>query len=87
MRTRQSGQLGVQRRRGVEARVAPGISMSSSATSGRGGARGVEHLVAAPDLRDDLDVGLEREQAGDRLADHRLVLGEEDADHAGDRAR
>ena len=40
------------------------------------------HLVAALDLGDDLDVALEREQARERAADHRLVLGDQDADHA-----
>src|SRR5262249_54741577 len=41
-----------------------------------------QHLVAAPDLRDHLDVELELEQRRERLAHHRLVLGDEDADHA-----
>ena len=59
----------------------PGISMSSSATSGALVARRGEHLVAALDLADDLDVVLEREQARERSADHRLVLGDQDADH------
>src|SRR5919198_205382 len=44
-------------------------------------ARRREHLVAARDLRDDLDVGLEREQPGQGSAHHRLVLGQQHADH------
>jgi hypothetical protein len=46
------------------------------------GARGAQHLVAAPDLGDDLDVVLEAEQRRERLAHHRLVLGDEHPDHA-----
>src|SRR4051812_22803826 len=46
--------------------------------------RRLEHLVAAGHLGHDLDVGLEREQAGKRAADHGLVLGEQDADHRAD---
>ena len=56
--------------------------MSSSATSGLDARAAVEHEVAALDLGHDLDVVLEREQARERAADHRLVLGDEDADHA-----
>ena len=44
-------------------------------------ARRGEDLVAALDLGDDLDVVLEREQARERAAHHRLVLGDQDADH------
>src|SRR5919198_436113 len=44
-------------------------------------ARGCQHLVAARDLRDDLDVGLEGEQPGQGSAHHRLVLGQQHADH------
>ena len=65
----------------------PGISMSSSATSACRCAGGLEHEVAALDLGDDLDVVLEREQAGERAAHHRLVLGDQDADHALERQR
>ena len=54
--------------------------MSSRATSGLAALRGRRHLVAPADLGDDLDVVLEREQRGERLADHRLVLGDQDPD-------
>ena len=59
----------------------PGISMSSSATSGRCARAGCERLVAPAGLGHDLDVVLQREQAGERAAHHRLVLGDQDADH------
>ena len=46
--------------------------------------RGRHHLVAAPDLRHDLEVVLEFEQRGERRADQRLVVGEQHPDrHAG----
>src|SRR5262249_32711045 len=41
------------------------------------GSRGRSHFVAAADLRDDLDVVLERQQRRQGLADHRLVFGEQ----------
>ena len=46
-----------------------------------GPANGVEHEVAAIDLRNDFDVRFEREQARERAADHRLILCDEDPDH------
>ncbi len=55
--------------------------MSSSATSGSTDLRRAEHLVAAGDLRDHLDVGLEAEQARQRAPHHALILGQQDADH------
>src|SRR5581483_8045890 len=39
-------------------------------------------LIAPADLGDDLEVGFETEQGGQRTADHGLVLGQQDADHA-----
>ncbi len=39
-----------------------------------------QHLVAAGHLDPYLDVGFQAEQRGEGLADHRLVLREEDAD-------
>ena len=39
-------------------------------------------LVAAGDVRDDLEIKLEAQQRDDRAADERLVLGDEDPDHA-----
>jgi hypothetical protein len=42
---------------------------------------GGEHVVAALDLGHDIDVLFEAEQAGERPAHHRLILGDEDADH------
>ena len=38
-------------------------------------------LVAARDLADDLDVALQGKQRGEGAAYHRLVLGQQDADH------
>ena len=58
----------------------PGISTSSSATSGRCSRRGRHHLVAAADLGDHLEVGLEVEQRGERAAHQRLVVGEQQPD-------
>ena len=55
----------------------PGISMSRSATSGRSPQRRRDDLVAAADLGHDLEVALQLEQGGERAADHRLVLGEQ----------
>ena len=55
--------------------------MSSSATSGRRLQGRRDHLVAAADVRDDLEVRLQREQRRERTADHRLVLGDQHADH------
>ena len=56
--------------------------MSSSATSGARGARRVEHLVAAPDLRRRPRCPPRARAGRERAAHHRLVLGEQDADHA-----
>ena len=44
---------------------------------------GPDHLVAPADLGDDLHVGLEGQQRGERLADQGLVVGEEKPDGAG----
>ena len=44
--------------------------------------RRVEHLVAALDLGHHLDVRLQLEQARERAAHHRLVLGDQHPDHA-----
>ncbi len=41
----------------------------------------VQYLVASADLDGDLDVRFQPEQRGERLADHRLVLGEQQSDH------
>ena len=60
--------------------VMPGISMSSSATSGPCARRRCQHLVAAGHLGDHLDVGFEPEQRREGLPHHRLVLGEQDLD-------
>jgi hypothetical protein len=49
----------------------------------RGGGR--NHLIAAGSLRDDLEVGLQPEQTGQRAAHQSLVLGDQDADHGGGR--
>ena len=51
--------------------------MSSNATSGRVEQRRRDHLVAAADLSDDLEVALQVEQGGQRRADQRLVVGEQ----------
>ena len=75
-----AGQLGEQELRGLETRHAGHLDVEQ----GHVGARlapGRRDLVAAADLRDDLDVVLEAEQRRERLAHHRLVLGEQDADH------
>ena len=61
--------------------------MSSSATSGAVRRAASSTVVAALDLGDDLDVVLEREQARERAAHHRLVLGDQDADHGARAAR
>ena len=58
----------------------PGISTSSSATSAPRSTGGGHHLVAAPDLGDHLEVGLEPEQRGQRAAHERLVVGEQQPD-------
>ena len=55
--------------------------MSSRHTSAPRGAGGVDHLVAATDLRHDLEVGLEVEQRGQRATHERLVVGEQQPDH------
>ena len=47
----------------------PGISTSSSATSGRYARGRGDHLVAAADLGDHLEVRLQVEQRGERAAD------------------
>ena len=57
--------------------------MSSSATSGGVAATTPSDRVAALDLGHDLDVVLQREQAREGAADHRLVLGDQHADHVG----
>jgi hypothetical protein len=44
-------------------------------------AGGREHLVAAGDLGDHLQVGLEAEQRGEGAAHHPLVLRDQDPDH------
>ncbi len=44
---------------------------------------GRDDLVASADLGDDVDVGLEVEQGGERAADEGLVVGDEDADRGG----
>src|SRR5260370_19195102 len=43
----------------------------------------LEDIAARGHLRHDLEAGLEVEQGGERTARHALVLGQEDADHAG----
>ena len=62
----------------------PGISTSSSATSGSVGEHGGQHLVAGPHLGDHLQVGLEAQQGGQRAADQGLVVGEQQPDHRHD---
>ena len=42
-----------------------------------GFAGGVDHLVASADLGDDLEIGFEVEQCGERAPNERLVVGEE----------
>ena len=59
----------------------PGISMSSSATSGRCSRAAVDDGVPAADLGHDLEVVLQLEQGPQRPADQRLVLGDEHPDH------
>ncbi len=49
--------------------------------------RRCDHLVAAPDLRHDVEVVLEFEQRGQGGADERLVVGEQQPDHASTSAR
>ena len=61
----------------------PGISTSSSATSGWLLASRVDDLVAAGHLGDDLEVVLELEQRCEGTAHECLVVGEQQADHAG----
>ena len=61
----------------------PGISTSSRATSGPVLAGRGDHLVAPADLGDDLEVGLQVEQRGQRAADQRLVVGEQQPDRRG----
>ena len=65
----------------------PGISTSSRATSGRCPAGRGDHLVAAADLGDHLQVGLQLEQRGQRAADQGLVVGEQQADRGAHQAR
>src|SRR5215472_2058055 len=43
----------------------------------------LEHLVAPGHLGDDLEVGLELQEPADRGPEHRLVLRDQDPDHAG----
>ena len=43
----------------------------------------LDHLVPAADLGHDLQVGLQGEQRGQRAADQRLVIGEQQADRGG----
>ena len=76
------GQLRVELRPPPRCPVMPGISMSRRATSTSWARAAASDLVAAGHLGDDLDVVLQAEQRGQRLADHRLVLGEQDLDRA-----
>ena len=59
----------------------PGISMSTTATSGRVASAVCNHLVAPTDLCDDLDVLFELQQASNRRAEHELVFGQQHPDH------
>ena len=73
-------QLGAQLRRGLQP-VGAGHLDVQQGDVGALLQRGREDLVAARHLGHDLDVGLQREQAGKRAADHGLVLGEQHPDH------
>ena len=61
--------------------VEPGHLDVEQGDVGLRGQRRGHHLVAARALGDDVDVLLEREQGGERAADHPLVLGDQDVDH------
>ena len=63
----------------------PGISTSSSATSGRCSRTAATTASPRADLGDDLEVRLEAEQRGERAADERLVVGQQQPDHGRDR--
>ena len=75
-----AGQLASYGRGGVDA-VEAGHLDVEQAHLGPRGAGGVDHLVAATDLRHDLEVGLEVEQRGQRATHERLVVGEQQPDH------
>ena len=60
----------------------PDVALLDIEMPGRTGLDAADELVTPRDLRHDLDDGLEVEQAGQRPADHRLVFGQEYADHA-----
>ena len=75
-----AGQLGAHGRGGVDAGEAGHLDVEQAHLGSRG-AGGGDHLVAATDLGDDLEVGLEVEQRGERATHERLVVGEQQPDH------
>ena len=81
IRTRVCGKLAHELGAGRDA-VDPGHLDVEQCDVGRAAPRRVEHGVSALDLGHDVDVALQGEQARERPADHRLVLGDQDPDHA-----
>ena len=76
------GQLVAQERGGLEA-IGAGHLDVEHGDVGAMLARGVHDRVAVVDLGDDLHVLLEADEGEERAADQVLVLGDQDADHAG----
>ena len=77
----QAGQRLMKQCRSLEPVEPRHLDVEQGDVRARGERRG-HHLIAARALRDDVDVVLEREQRGERAADHPLVLGDQHADHA-----
>ena len=58
-----------------------GISRSISTTSGRSRAASVNGLGAVAGLADHLEIRLRRQHGREPVAHHRMIVGEEDANH------
>ena len=56
--------------------------MSVTITSGVGAARQGQRLAAVRGASHDLEIALDLEQRSERAEHHRLILGNQDADHA-----
>ena len=83
--TAHAGRAPAPARRPPRCRPAPGISRSTTATSGRCASAASTAAPPVGGLGHHLEVRLQAEQGGERQPDQFLVVGEQDADHGGHR--